>query len=80
MKTLLVSFTGALALFFTVGCLMPKLPTNIPGNAGQKLVVSNLTLSTPWGTEKIEYMESRTVENLLTNVPPIPLAPTLPHR
>lgn len=75
MKKLLISYAAGFSVFFAIGCLSPKLPTNIPANAGQKLVVSNLTLSTPWGTEKIEYMESRTVENQLTNVVPIPLRP-----
>lgn len=58
------------------GCLAPKLPTNVQyGNTGAHWIISNLTLSTPWGTEKIEYMEGKQVLNEGTNGGFIPLRP-----
>lgn len=61
------------------GCLYPHIPTDLPTNGGAKIVISNMTLTTPWGTERIEYFESRAVENQTTNAGGfIPLAPKKP--
>lgn len=67
-----LAFTFA-AFALLAGCMYPHIPTNLPTNGGATVELSNLTLSTVWGSQKIEWFKMRSVENQNSNIAPIPL-------